>query len=139
MGWKAGTKGVKMRFLLAVTVVLVGISVSGTAEQHPKQFKAKGSNGAAEAAPKSTATVKASSGANSAGTSKELQNLERKTAKSAGPSHAKATRTPAMKPEKSTKNPPINFGGKGGAGVGTSKQAANPYKGRLKQKGQGRR
>jgi hypothetical protein len=125
----------KMRFSLAVAIVLAGISVSGLAQQ---TFKVKRS--APEKAPRKSAPVgKGASPVASNGTSKELQTLERQTAKTSAPSRSLGKKTPGtgsgLKPVKDKSNPPINFGGTGGGkGGGTSNQGSNPYKGRLKQK-----
>ena len=127
--------GLKMRFALAVAVVLAGISVSGLAQQ---TFKVKRS-APEKAARKSAPAGKTASPIASSSTSKELQTLERQTAKTAAASRSAGKRTPgtgsALKPVKDKSNPPINFGGTGGGkGGGTSNQGSNPYKGRLKQK-----
>ena len=74
-------RGLKMRFSLAVAIVLAGISVSGLAQE---TFKVKRS--APEKAPRKSAPVgKTASPVASNGTSKELQTLERQTAKSSAP------------------------------------------------------
>jgi hypothetical protein len=128
-------RGLKMRFSLAVAIVLAGISVSGLAQE---TFKVKRS--APEKAPRKSAPVgKGASPVASNGTSKELQTLERQTAKTSAPSRSLGKKTPGtgsgLKPVKDKSNPPINFGGTGGGkGGGTSNQNSNPYKGRLKQK-----
>jgi hypothetical protein len=125
-----------MRFSLAVAVVLVGISVSGLAQQN-NTFKVKRS--APEKAPKksapmgTTASRATASGANA----KELQSVERQSVKgSASRSAQERTGTSAgLKPIKDRPNPPINFGQTGGGkNAGTVNQGANPYKGRLRQK-----
>jgi hypothetical protein len=124
-----------MRFSLAVAVVLAGISVSALAQQ---TFKAKHS--APEKAPRKSAPIgKTASPVATNTTSKDLQNLERQTAKASASSRSTGKRTPgtgsALRPVKDKSNPPINFGGSGGGkSAGTSNQGANPYKGRLKQK-----
>jgi len=124
-----------MRFSLAVAVVLAGISVSGLAQQS-NTIKVKPS--APEKAPKSTVSAGRTTGAatSSAANSKDLQTLERQTAKSAGPSRtAGQKKAPALKPVKDKPNPPINFAGTGSAKTaGMTSQGANPYRGRLKQK-----
>ena len=124
-----------MRISLAVAVVLAAISVSALAQQ---TFKAKHS--APEKAPRKSAPIgKTASPVATNATSKDLQNLERQSAK-ASASRSAGKKTPgtgsALKPVKDKSNPPINFGGSGGGGKsgGTSNQGANPYKGRLKQK-----
>jgi len=121
-----------MRFSLAVAVVLVGISVSGLAQQ---TFKAKRS--APEKEPRKSAPIgKTASPVSSNATSKELQTLERQTAKTSASSRSAGKRTgSAIKPIRDKSNPPISFGGTGGGkGARTGGQSTNPYKGRLKQK-----
>ena len=130
-------RGLKMRFSLAVAVVLLGISVSGLAQQN-NTIKVKRS-APEKAARKSAPVGKTASPIASSSTSKELQNLERQTAKTSASSRSAGKRTPGagsgLKPVKDKSNPPINFGGTGGGkGGGTSNQGSNPYKGRLKQK-----
>lgn len=125
-----------MRFWLAVIAVVAGISVSGAAQAQPKQFKPKASS--ADAAPKSMPSVKASGATTASATAKELRAVERETPKGTGAAHAgkKAPKPVTVKQQKD-RNPPMNFGGKGGgggSGVGMTKQTS-PYKGRLKQKG----
>jgi hypothetical protein len=122
-----------MRFSLAVAIVLAGISVSGLAQE---TFRVKRS--APEKAPRKSAPLgKAASPVASSGTSKELQNLERQTARTSA-SRSVGKKTPGtgsgLRSVKDKSNPPINFGGTGGKGGGTSNQSTNPYKGRLKQK-----
>jgi hypothetical protein len=123
-----------MRFSLAVAVVVAGISVSGLAQQ---TFKVKRS-APEKAARKSAPVGKTASPVASNSSSKELQTLERQTAKTSASSRSAGKRAgtgSALKPVKNKSNPPINFGGTGGGkGGGTSNQGGNPYKGRLKQK-----
>src|ERR1700674_5890617 len=128
-------RGLKMRFSLAVAVVVAGISVSGLAQQ---TFKVKRS-APEKAARKSAPVGKTASPVASNSTSKELQTLERQTAKTSASSRSAGKRTPgtgsALRPVKDKSNPPINFGRTGGGkGGGTAKQSGNPYQGRLKQK-----
>ncbi len=125
-----------MRFSLAVAVALVGMSLSGGAQQN-NTFKVKPApTKAPRSAPigKTTASPTASTPA-----SKELQNVERQSAKplasarSAGPRTGKG---PAPKTARNKPNPPINFGGTGGGkGARSTNRGSDPYKGRLKQKG----
>ena len=78
----------------------------------------------------------AGAGTASASNSKDLQAVERETAKTPASSRSAGKKTgAALKPVKDKPNPPINFGGNGGAkGPGTVSQGSNPYKGRVKQK-----
>jgi hypothetical protein len=130
----------KMRFWLAVAVVLAGISVSGLAQQK-NTIKVKPSRAAARAAKPSAPIGKtaASPATASAATSKDLQNLEHQTARVSAPPRSAGKRTPgkasALKSVKEKPNPPINFGSKsGGKSAGMTSQGSNPYKGRLRQK-----
>jgi hypothetical protein len=127
-----------MRVSLAVVVVLVGISVSGLAQQK-NTFKVKHS--APEKAPKKSAPMSttASPATASAANSKELQSLEHQSAKGSATSRPAKKKTPVtsagLKPLKDKPNQPINFGGTGGGkNAGMTNQGPNPYKGRLRQK-----
>ena len=128
-----------MRFSLAVAVVLASISVHGLAQQ-TKTFKVKPSH--ADKAPKSTAPLGKAAGSPataSTSASKDLQNLERQTAKTSAPSRTATKRTPraasALKPAKDKPNPPINFAGTGGGkSAGTTNPGSNSHKGRVRQK-----
>jgi hypothetical protein len=127
-----------MRFSLAVAVALVGMSLSGWAQQN-STLKVKHSNEATKA-PKSALMVKTTASPTaSTPASMELQRMERQNASSAATTRSAGPRTgkgPALKPAKDKPNPPINFGGTGGSKrAGMSSHGSNPYKGRLKQKG----
>jgi hypothetical protein len=126
-----------MRFSLTVGVMIVAISASGLAQQS-NTFKVKHST--PEKAPKSLPLARTPSlGTASAATSKDLQSVERQSAKSGAPSRSAGAKktTPAtkLKTVKDKPNAPINFGETGGGKkMGMVNQGANPYKGRLKQK-----
>ena len=127
-----------MRFSLAVVVVMLGVSLSGMAQQSGT-FRVKKSP--PEKAAKSSAPVgkTAKSATASSANAKDLQTIERQTAKTTTSPRAAGTKAPAkasaLKPVKDKPNPPINFGGTGGTkSPGTTSQGSNPYKGRLKQK-----
>jgi hypothetical protein len=126
----------KIKFSLAVAVAVVGLSLSGLAQQNGT-FKVKKSP--PEKAPRSIPMGKTNGAASSSGSSsKDLQNLEHQTAKSSAPPRAAANKTSSastIKPVKDKPNPPINFGETGGGKrVGMVNQGSNSYKGRLKQK-----
>jgi hypothetical protein len=120
--------------VLAVAIIVAGMSLIGMAQEKP--FKAKHS--APEKAAKTTPVPvgkSATVGTSSAANSKDLQTLERQTARSSAP-HATGTKTPktaAVKPIKDKSDPPIKVGTAGNAS-GLNHQSSNPYKGRLKQK-----
>ncbi len=127
-----------MRFSLAVTVVLAGISASGLAQQD-NTFKVKPAH-AAEKTPKRSAPVGkavASPATASSSAAKDLQNVEHQTAKSAA-SRSAGQKAPGIEPAKPAKDkptPPINFRGTGSAKkTPPAKPATNPYQGRLRQK-----
>jgi LAS superfamily LD-carboxypeptidase LdcB len=135
---KYPNQGNEMRFALAVMAVFLTISVSGAAQSQPNPYKVKSSK--VETEPKSTANVKVPTATASSTTSKELQSVERENPKGTAAAHtAKKTPKPvAMKPDaKENRNPPMNFGGKGGNTGSSMTKQSSPYKGRLKQKGQG--
>lgn len=123
-----------MRFSLAVAFALVGISVSGVAQQN-NTFKVKPSH--TEQAPRSSVPIGQTGAATTSASANNLKNLEHQTARSSASIRSASQRTPgrapALKPAKTKANPPINFGS-GGKGVGTTSQSSNPYKGRLRQK-----
>jgi hypothetical protein len=125
-----------MRFSLAVAVVLVGVSLSGLAQQN-NQFKAKPSP--PEKTKKSAALpVGKTNGAGTASgaNAKDLQALEHETAKTSGSRATGKKTAPALKPVREKANPPIDFNGNGGMkSPGMVNKGSNPYKGRLRQKG----
>jgi hypothetical protein len=104
-----------MRFSLAVAVVLVGMSLSGWAQQN-NEFKVKNTP--------AKAPKRASSGKTTTGPTASTPTRPAGTTR----------KGPALKSARNKPNPPINFGGAGGKSAGTN-QGANPYKGRLRQKG----
>jgi hypothetical protein len=134
---------IKMRFSLAVAVLAMGMSSSGAAQN--ATLKAKPS--APEKAPKSTVPIAKTGNpaAASSNTSKDLQNLERQSAKASQPPQSTGKKTPGTTPapklaqDKDKPNPPINFAGTGRkntkpATTGMTSQSPNPLAGRLKQK-----
>jgi hypothetical protein len=123
-----------MRFSLAVAVAVVGICMSGLAQQTNNQFKVKHVP-ADKGIKKSTMPAVKTTGSASNGNSKDLQTIEHQSAKSAGSRTQGTHKAPPLKPVKEKANPPMNFnGGSGGKGTTLARQSANPYKGRLKQK-----
>jgi hypothetical protein len=130
------------RLSFAVAVALVAVTVSGMAQQ-TTTFKAK--HTAPEKPPKSTVPPGGNMGNTttaSAANSKDLQSVERETAKPAAPTHAKKTSatTPALIPAKEEPTPPNNSGNSGGTvarkstATAKTKPDANPYRGRLREK-----
>jgi hypothetical protein len=124
-----------MRFLLAVMVVTVALSLSGAAQQKTKSYNPKASSADAKGGPKSTAPPPKA--ASSAASSKDLQRVENSSTKGGHAGQAKKTRTVAATSDRSSSNPAINFNGKGGGNAGGNRNPGS-LKGRLKQKGQGK-
>jgi len=126
--------------VLAIGIVLAGLSVSGMAQQS-NEFKVKHSS---EDKQKKTAALPipktAGAGSASSSNSKELQALEHQSAKTGNASHAGGNAGkksgPALKPVKDKPNPPINFNSSGAPkGSGGANGHADPNKGRVRQKG----
>jgi hypothetical protein len=125
-----------MRFSFVVAMALMGISVSGSAQQS-NTLKVKRS--APEKAPKKSAPISemgAHSATASAAASKDLRNIEHQTAKSSTSAPKRTSGTAStLKPVKDKPSPPINFSGNTAhKSAGPTNQGANPYQGRLKQK-----
>lgn len=124
-----------MKFLGAIAVMVLGLSVCGLAQQN--EFKVKHSSdekqkkSAAVPLPKSAGSASAASA-----NSKQLQAIERENAKASAPPHTAAKKpAPALKPVKSKPNTPINFGASGGAkGSSISNKNTNSYQSRVRQK-----
>jgi hypothetical protein len=136
LGWKVGIQ--KMRFSLAIAIILAGISVSGVAQQN-SAFKVK--HAPPEKAPKQSVPVgkMGNPATASAANSKDLHNIENQSVKNSAPPKSAVKKAPGsastLKPVKDKPNPPINFNGTGGAkSAGMANQGSNPYKGRLRQK-----
>jgi hypothetical protein len=126
-----------MRFWLAIAVLVVGISISGAA-QNNNTFKVKSTP---EKAPRQSPPMGKTGASTSAAATnaKNLQAIERSNTKvpaSSRTGHKAAGKnaTAGLKPAKD-KNPPINAGGGSGKGTGLIGKGSNPLQGRLKQKG----
>ena len=129
-----------MRFWFNLAAVVVGVGLTGLAQDTPKQFHAKptGEFKVKEQVkePKEEITHSTTSPPSGKGESSErqLQKIEQQKVKATP--HPKKVPAAAMKADRDKPNPKINFGG----GTGTknaslNNQGTNPYKGRLKQKG----
>jgi hypothetical protein len=124
----------KLKFLLAVAVVLLSFCVVGSAQQ-TDTFRIK--KLPPEKAAKKSAPIGKTVGSAtpSSANAKDLRTLERETAKTTKPIGSTGKRTgPALKPVKDKPNPPINFGGTSAKNTGLTNQSSNPYRGRLRQK-----
>jgi hypothetical protein len=129
-----------MKFSFSLAAVVVGVGLTGVAQDTPRQFHAKptGEFKVKEQVkePKEEINHSAAQPASGKGESSErqLQKIEQQKVKATP--HPKKLAAAGLKPEQSKPNPKINFGG----GTGTknaslNNQGTNPYKGRLKQKG----
>lgn len=127
--------GSKMRFSWAVAALLAGFSVSGFAQQAP--YKVKPSHTEKPAKSSSAPVGKAAGGASaSAANAKSLESIEHESAKTHAASQPAAKKSAALKPVKDKPNPPMNFGGSGGAKSSSkSSSGTSAYKGRVRQKG----
>jgi hypothetical protein len=103
-----------MRFLLAVGTLVVGVSLSVSAQQQNPAFKVKHTppEKSAKGAPNVGKT--SGSGTAAAANSKSLQTIEHQNVKATGAKTEK--KAPALKPIKDKPNPPMNFGSAGGKG-----------------------
>jgi hypothetical protein len=123
-----------MRFSLAVAVAVLGISMSGLAQQTNNQFRVKHVP-ADKGIRKSTTPAVKTTGSASNGNAKDLQTIEHQSAKGASAHTSGTHKAPPLKPVKEKANPPMNLnGGSGSKGTTLARQSSNPYKGRLKQK-----
>ncbi|HTR23626.1 MAG TPA: hypothetical protein VMI10_06545 [Terriglobales bacterium] len=122
-----------MRSLAVALVLMLAIGVSGFAQKNGGGGKAK----AAKDEPKSTAPVKAHQ-AKGASSGKELQKIEHE--KPGKGTHAKRTPAAKVKNTKEAHASGINFNGKGGKGSAVSgRNGGGTLKGRLKEKGKGKK
>ncbi len=130
---RAGDK-MRIRFSWLVAALLMCINVSGWAQQN-NTFKVKPSR--PEKAPKSIPVGKtAGSVTASTANAKNLQSVEHQNARMSASSRSAGKKAHALTPVKDKPNPPINFTGTGGGKSGRAHgQGADPYRGRLRQKG----
>jgi hypothetical protein len=131
-------KGLKsMKISLPILALVLGISISGWAQNNNNSFKVKSTP---EKAPKSAPIGKtASNNTAAANNAKNLQAAERANKVPAssrtGNKAAGKNATGGLKQVKD-KNPPINVNNGGSSrGTGLMSKSSNPLQGRLKQKG----
>lgn len=133
-----GDRVIRMRFSLAVAVILMGVSVSGLAQKNTYDTKPANPQKVKQSAP--LPAGKTTVGSASAANAKDLQAVERAAKPRASsqtvpktPSSASGKKA-GLTPVKDKSNPPINFGATGGAkSSGLTNQGSDPYKGRVKQ------
>ena len=114
---------------------MLTLGVSGFAQKNGGGGKAK----ATKNEPKSTAPVAAHAPKSARSSSKDLQKIEHE--KPGKGAHAKKAPAAKVKNAKESRSSGINFNGKGGRGSGVSGRngGAGSLKGRLKEKGKGKK
>jgi hypothetical protein len=131
-----------MKSSFVAAIVLLGLCVGAFAQSgaynNSGPYKVKRST--PQKSPKSSVVVPVGKGTGTGSASstnaKNLQGIEHQTSKTSAQrsSGKKAPGSAAIKPVKEKPAPPINFNGTGAKSAGTTNRAANPYRGRLKQK-----
>jgi hypothetical protein len=128
-----------MRSLALFVLILASLTLTASAQEHKKP-KAKPyhaqSKHSEEKQSKTTGTDKKL--APETANSRELRHLEAQTAKTKTSGKAakqQAHTARVLKTEHEKKNPPIHFSSATGAKSGMNNQGKNPYKGRVRQKG----
>lgn len=125
-----------MKFSVVLALVLMGSNITASAQKLEKP-KGKSVHSKEKESKSTGRAIKEPANRNSA--SQELRRIEQSSAKGAGSKQmvsGKAAHTKPLLKAKKEVNPPIRFGSGGSAGKGAKgSKAADPYKGRLKQKG----
>jgi hypothetical protein len=129
-----------MRYRFMLAAAIVGVGLSGAAQQPAKplkvkpssEFKVKDQSNEGKHAGSSAPVVRARGSASP----RDLQGIERESAKGSASRSSKRVPAALLKPEKDRPNPKIDFKGSSGVkNAGLTNKGSNPYKGRLKQKG----
>jgi len=128
-----------MRFCFRSAFLIAFLALAGLAAAQSAPFRVKPSDVDSEVKDpskeiKATRTSSATTPRSTpSSTAKDLQSIERQTAKATTSTPAK--KTASFKPEKETPNPKINIKGSGESKGAPTRVATNSLKGRLKQKG----
>jgi hypothetical protein len=125
-----------MRILIFSMALITALALPLGAQQHPQQHPKKSpySTEKKTARPINVQPPKASSSS-----SQELRRIEQESAhQKGGAQRTQAHATPVMKTEREKPNPPIHFSAASDGHTGLNNQGNNPYKGRLRQKGNGK-
>jgi hypothetical protein len=122
-----------MRFFVAVMAAILAVGLNGAAQD----VKSHGGKRAAQSEPKSTVPAKAAGAKTSGTSSKQLQKIEHQ--KVSKGEHTKKTHARVVKTTKDSRNSGINFNNSGGKGTGLNAHNGGSLKGRLKQKGKGKK
>lgn len=123
-----------MRYLSLLALILTSLSL-GVSAQDYKPPKSKPYHSASKEKPsKSAVADKKLTSANA--NSQALRHVEQQTAKSSAGKAAKRQARPVrVRTEHDKPNPPIHISSAGGTHAGMNDQGKNPYKGRVRQKG----
>jgi hypothetical protein len=127
-----------MRSLSLFALVLASLTLTTSAQEY-KTPKAKPYRGESKAKP-SKGIVADNKVTTGNANSHELLRLEKQAAKASPSNNAAKQQSRSarvVKAEREKPNPPIRFSAATGSRAGTTDQGKNPYKGRLRQKGNG--
>lgn len=122
-----------MRFFISVMTAVLAFGLSGAAQNGKTHAGSK----ASRSEPKSTAPVKMAGPKASGSSSKQLQKIEHQ--KVSKGDHTKKSHARVLKTTKDSRNSGINFNSSGGKGTGLNAHNGGSLKGRLKQKGKGKK
>ncbi len=122
-----------MRFFVAVMAAVLALGLSGAA-QNGKSHAGKSES---KSEPKSTVPMKVAGPKSGGSSSKQLQKIEH--AKVAKGDHTKKSHARVVKTTKDSRSSGINFNNGGGKGTGLNAHSGGSLKGRLKQKGKGKK
>ncbi|MBI3475635.1 MAG: hypothetical protein HY010_07865 [Acidobacteria bacterium] len=123
-----------MRYAAVLALALAGLTMTASA-QKPQKVKTKPSH-SEEKESKGSHAVREP--ANRTSAAQELKRVEQSGSKLSvrKSENAKPARVnPALRAQRKDANPPIHFASSGGSGKGGKGKAGDPYKGRLRHKG----
>ena len=122
-----------MKFSLFLALVLAGSGLTVSAQEY-RVAKTKPFHTKATKAKSTAVTVKTPNP--SASTAQQLHQIEQQNKRATGAQKPAARQAKVATVKAGERpNPPIRFGGAGGGHGNMTNQGANPYKGRLRQKG----
>lgn len=125
-----------MRFLPLFALIVAGLTLTVSAQEHKKPKAKPYHSQSKEKQSKATGTDKKL--APETANARELRHLEAQTAKaktSGKVAKPQAHTAQILKTQHEKKNPPIHFSSATGTKSGMTNQGKNPYKGRVRQKG----
>jgi hypothetical protein len=124
-----------MRSLSLFALILASLTLTASAQEHKKPKAKPYHSQSKEKQSKATGTDKKLTP--EAANSRELRHLEAQTAKAktSGKAAKQQAHTARVLKTEHEKNPPIHFSSATGTKSGMNNQGKNPYKGRVRQKG----